>query len=666
MITIKDLKRTNTAILENAYEVGYNKKNNVLDTASFNMPSDDVKNEKIKSMHYAEIIDDDTDEYIGLYRILPQVHSYRSTSDYRRYNLEHVLGTLLGVTMYKYHQFQNYTTREVLTRLLNMQHTKHWVLGDVEFTRYFHYSWENENLLSAILSVPKSFDVPYIWETDTTSYPWTLHLRKPKTHISTRIVDGHNLKGFTMEEDPGALYNRIYPLGSGEGVNQLDITKVNNGIPYLENVQSIAKYGLYEYTWADRRFEDAESLKKSAQALIDKWSVPKVSWTANVSDVSHITGIKADKIRKGSICQLNLEGYGPIELQVLEESKDDIFENKGDLEIVLGNKLDDLGTTQTDLERRQQINELYSQGATNILNFSYQDNCDKKRPATIPFYIDDDVVNINSIELTFRTKRFRAYSGITEGGGGVVKSTSSGGGTTRSTTSGGSVSTSTASGGSSTRTSSSAGESTRTSSSGGAVSTSTQSGGAVGTTSTGSALYNNVYSSSEMGAKGTTAHYHMIAGEHLSHSHGFSIGSHSHGFSIGNHTHTLTIPAHTHTVSIPSHTHSFEIPNHSHDVTIPNHSHEIDIPDHTHDIIHEIVEAPTSASSVGITVDGNPVPHTSTSGDRINLAKYMNKNNDGIISRGRHEITITPNALARIEADVILRVFIRSQIGGVM
>ena len=110
-------------------------------------------------------------------------------------------------------------------------------------------------------------------------------------------------------------------------------------------------------------------------------------------------------------------------------------------------------------------------------------------------------------------------------------------------------------------------------------------------------------------------------------------------------------------MNIPSHTHGFEIPNHSHDIKLP---------DHTHDIVHEIVEAPTSASSVLIKVDGNPVPHTSTSGNRINLAQYMNKNDDGTISRGRHEILITPNALARIEADVILRVFIRSQIGGVM
>ena len=133
-----------------------------------------------------------------------------------------------------------------------------------------------------------------------------------------------------------------------------------------------------------------------------------------------------------------------------------------------------------------------------------------------------------------------------------------------------------------------------------------------------------------------------------------------------NHSHTVTTPAHTHSVSIPTHTHGFEIPNHSHEVTIPNHEHEIDLPDHTHEVKHEIVEAPESASSVIITVDGNPVPHTSTSGNRINLAEYMNKNEDGTVTRGRHEILIKPDTLARIEADVILRVFIRSQIGGVM
>lgn len=665
MITIYDLERQPTAILEKAYDIGYSKEQNLLTTAQFTMLADDDKTKYIKPLHFAEMMDEESGEYIGLFRILPKTHKFSTNTNEITYELEDVRGTLFANTLFKYHQFSNFTTREVLQRLLNMQHEKHWKLGDVEFTRYFHYSFENENLLSAILSIPKVFDEPYRWETDTTNYPWTLHLRKPDIEISTRVVQGYNLQGFTMEENPNAIWNRVYALGAGEGVNQLTIESVNNGVPYVEDVESINKLGLYETTWVDRRFTDAESLKNSAKGLLEKWSQPIISWQTNVADLSKLTGIKADKIREGKMCRITLENYGNIEFMVIKEEKSDIKGDYTSINIELGNAISDLGTTQTDLERRQQINELYSQGATNILNFTYQDNADAKTPATIPFYVDDDVVNINTCELTFDTKRFRTYSGITEGGGGVVKSTSSGGsvtesttsggGTTRSTTSGGSVSKSTASGGSTTQTSTVNGQSTQTSSAGGNhthVMFQTTGSVPIGEFGVGATAAGNV----GIG---------LISGP--SSSNVSTLGG------SGNHVHNVSTPAHSHNVSVPSHTHGFEIPNHSHDVTIPNHSHsvtipnhthEIDLPDHTHDVKHEILELSTLPSSVEIFVDDNRVPHTSIRADRLNIVDYLRKDTSGRIHRGQHEIEIKPNGLARIEANLILRVFIQSQLGG--
>ena len=635
MITILDLDRKPTAILEAVTQIGYVKKINTLSRASFTIPSKNDKVKHIKPMHYADIHDDETDEHIGLFRILPKTRKSNTLEDTTSYSVEHVLGTLLSSTMFKYHQMEGFTTRQVIQKILDMQNVKHWVLGDVEFTRYFHYSWENENLLSALFSVPKPFDEEYVWETDTKQYPWKLHLRKPKTTVSSRVIESYNLKGFTVEENPNAMYNRIYPLGSGEGVNQVDIKSVNGGIPYLENPSSIAIYGRHDTVWADRRFEDAQSLKDSAKALLDSWSVPTINWDVNVMDVSKLTGISADKIRQGMICRISIDGMSPVDLKVIEESKDDLLNKTMDLSVVLGNSKDSLNTTYTDLERRQQINELYSQGATNILNFSYQDNCDNTRPATIPFYIDNDVVNVNAVELNFRTKPFRAYSGTTK----------SGGSSTQTSTSGGSVSKSTSSGGSSTKTSTSAGESTRTS------------------TSNGLHNHNATMLSGDLGAyTGTPRLRTMIFGGPggfkelavLTPDTVYDTGMFQTYSSNGEHTHNVTTPAHTHSVDIPAHTHGFEI---------PNHSHSVDIPSHEHDIKHEIVEATERASNVVIKIDGNIVPHDSLTGTRIDLTSYMSKNSDGTVTRGRHEITITPDKIARIEADVILRVFIRSHLG---
>ncbi len=94
-------------------------------------------------------------------------------------------------------------------------------------------------------------------------------------------------------------------------------------------------------------------------------------------------------------------------------------------------------------------------------------------------------------------------------------------------------------------------------------------------------------------------------------------------------------------------------------VTIPGHSHAVNL---------NVVEFNTLPTSVTIKVDGNTIPGSALNRDRVDLVEYLSKT-DGTVDRGRHEISITPignpSGVARIEAYVILRVFIQSRIGGV-
>lgn len=624
MIRVLNINSETTAILENAFNISYEKEVNAIWQASFSLPLNDPKVNKVELLNYIEIWNDD--EYIGLFRVIPKLTIKNESTQEVTFNCEHVLATLLDSSLFRYHQLSNYTTKQTIEYLLNQQKHKHWKVGTIEFTRYFHYAWENENLLSALFSVPRAFDEPYMWTFDTQTYPWTLNLVKPPTVAVSRIKEGYNLIGFEVEENPMSQFNRIYPLGAGEGVNQLTIKSVNNGIPYLEDRKMNEE--IREYIWVDKRFEDAQSLKASAKALLDKFKVPIVTWKIKAAELAKITGLSIDKFKVGTVTRLQLDDYPSMDLRIMKESKTDVKGNPGDIDLEIGNIQEDLSTTQADLERRQQINELYSQGATNILNFTYQDNCDQNIPAIIPFYIDDDVVNVNTVELTFRTKRFRAYSRATHGGGAIVTSTKAGGAVVKSTSSGGGT--------------------TATSSSGGGTSRSTASGGGSTQSST---VWENL---STINIKSNQPTYED--GDHI-----HWIGIPLEAF---RHSHNVSIPSHTHNFSTPNHTHTVNIPNHTHSVEIPNHNHEIEIPNHTHAVKHEIVELDALPSRVTIKVDGNVVPHTSINGDRINLVPYMAKDSDGRITRGRHEVEILPNGLARIEADLICRVFIQSQLGG--
>lgn len=670
-----NLSREYTAILENAYDVGYENIENEIGSIEFSMPLYDTKNAMIQALQYVELTDNE-DEYIGLYRIMPSTIQKDKSNYTIKYTAMHVLGTLLDSVLFGYHELVNRTTTDVINYILGKQKTKHWVLKKCEFTRYFSYAWENENgLADALFSIPAAFDEDYIWQWNTQVYPFELSLVKPPTEPICRIQEGYNMEGFEIETDPNNLVNRVYPLGAGEGINQLNIKSVNGGKEYVEDTDSIKKYGLIEYVWVDQRFTIAQALKDNALNMLKKWSIPKVSWKVKASDLIKLTDspLDIDKLRQGTVVMINTNEYGSFNLRIKKESKSDVFGAPQELELELGNLKDDINTTMSDLGRKQQINETYSQGATNILNYSYQDNCEAAYPAEIEFYLDDDVFHVNTVELTFKTKRYRGYTKAVKGGGAKTITSEAGGKSTQTSSAGGGSVRSTSAGGSSVRSTTSGGGSYQGGSTqgGGGTSQSSAAGGdhnhtvmrylgdvgkdeTVGT----ARMYQPLGSNFRVILKSASMPGDIVtAGSSGNHSHTVNIPNHSHGFNIN-------IPAHTHNVSIPSHTHSVNIPNHTHTVQIPSHKHNVVLPEHTHPLEWGIFQASGSASSVDIIVDGTTLPKHETNQDRLNIVNYLKKTSSGKIQRGNHTIKIKPNKLARIEAQVTCRVFIQSQLGG--
>lgn len=93
MIKALNINRQTTAILQNAYSISYEKEANSIHEASFNLPLNDPKVDKVELLQYVEIIDDLTDEYIGLFRIMPKLTRKNNDANYVQFKCEHVLGT---------------------------------------------------------------------------------------------------------------------------------------------------------------------------------------------------------------------------------------------------------------------------------------------------------------------------------------------------------------------------------------------------------------------------------------------------------------------------------------------------------------------------------------------------------------------------------------------
>lgn len=601
-----DRSMNRLAYLDNAISVGYDLPLNALWAASFSLPANDPKNEYCAPFNFVEIYDGE--QRVDLFRIVG-VDFTRSDTAVTTYECEHCLATLLDDVIFQYDQIggMGIYTPQVLRYILAQQSTANWVLGECEFQRQFEYNFENSNLLAALLAVPNCFDTEYMWSWDTTVYPWQLSLLPVPTDVTAEIRYGKNLSGINRVIDSTTIANRIYPLGYGEGVNQLTIASVNNGVPYVEDIISQQEYGLKSTILVDTRYEVADNLMAYAQQVLETLKDPYISYTVSAVDLFRLRKDSFGRFMPGQKVRV-IDAVDNISLSttIVNVAKPDLRTAPGDIVVTLSNKERDVASSISDLQNRALINETYAQGATNLLVQNFADNASEDYPATFKVMIPESTVRINKVLLTVDFEPFRGYSKAISSTTIDLTTTDSGGGSTT-------------------------GQSSST--------TKTSSGTSLaawnmdpGDDSLRNAVHNHGI---EPGTLLAVVDYDLnIIGYD-----GFvASGAHEHG-------------SHNHTVNF-SHTHS-----------TPSHSHNITMPSHSHDMEFGIYEGDT-ASSAEIAVDGTVLPQV-TDYNNINIVDYLATDNSGKITRGVwHTITITPNNQSRIVAALFTQLFTNSRGGG--
>ena len=508
--------RRRVAVLENAHNVSEEQRINAVWQLRFSLPWDDPKNQFCKPFHYVR---HDGGE---LYRIMPEALNVEETGAYT-YQCEHVLATLIDNVLFGHHVVGNLGvyTEDCIRYVLDHQLVKNWVLDQCDFRRQFEYGWEQESLLSALFSIANPLPGPYLWRTDTSYYPWKLSLKRleagrPELYVRRR----HNMGTFHRDRDPQQIVTRIYPKGYGEGVNQLGIESVNGGVPYLQSPQAVVdKYGLIERVWVDRRYEDPESLKAAAQAMLDELQEPAVSYEVGFQELSSADWDRAEVGRRVRVVFPELGER--VDTFVTQVNRD--FGDVTQSSIVVANKETSIASSLADMADRQRIEQTYAQGATQLYAQALQANCDSRKGAVMDFFIPVEMRIVNKARAKIRMGPFRAYSQSTQSQEARAAVTNY------------------------------AGEQSSTSSSGGGSVTSTAGGGGV-TTDTGKSGINVEY-----GVAST-----------------FESAGHTHQYEeVQAHQHRITLYDHTHRVDVPAHQHGFSISGHAHEVTVPGHAHDI-------------------------------------------------------------------------------------------
>lgn len=615
-VNVYDMSRKKIAELQNAFTIKEEQEINKIYYLTFNLPDNDPKLSYCQPFYYFRYGESGQQ----LYRRIKKPKQ-TGTIGTETVSCEHVIATLCDNVM-----FGSFTyggtgthTREVIEWILSHQTERNWILKDCDFDYAYEYNWEQENLLNALYSIPEVFTEPYMWTFDTSVYPWRISLKRldPAGKVSYYIRSKRNLVFRSSEEDYTNICTRIYPLGYGEGINQLNIKDVNGGKPYLDAPAGmITKYGIKEKVLVDRRFENAEALKAYGQSVLNEMLQPALTQKFDVLDLYPITSNDIDRAEVGKICRLTEDDTTAFITKTIR-----ILDEPGNLQIDLSTKASDVASAIADMAERARIESVYAQGATQLYQHSKDANATPQKGMILSLYFPSEMRQINKILLRLKLNKFRSYSSTTDSTETKIESTSSGGGTVGTTGGAGDGSVSTTSGPSSRST--------------------TFSGG----------LGSDVMTS-QTGLEGNT----QYAGD--------SGGSHRHFYFHSGHSHSVSKNQFQHSHDMP-HTHDINLSwgGHTHSVSLPVHSHLVEIPGHSHKIAAGIFES-GRPTAFDIYIGGEKKASVDSSSYNDDITMWLLGSN-GLVPRNRWiDMEIRPNDNAYVVASVFIQGFVQSRGGG--
>lgn len=422
MLYVYDNKRKKIGVLENATNIICDENVNKIFFLDFDLPIDDDKNKLCQPFYFVRYT-----EQGEFYRILPG-EVVKDEMGIIHYECEHAITTLADTIMFGWHEVGNLGvyTKDSINYILHRQ--SNWRLGTCEFSNQFLYGWEQENLLAALFSIATPINTPYMWKFDTRNFPWSVNLVKlpDKNSVNSKDVAmfNKNMLHLNKNAERTSICTRLYPLGYGEGINQLTIKSVNNNVPYIQSPKAITdKYGIVEKVWTDRRYEDVNSLFETAKKMLNELQEPLISYTINVSDID---------VELGDIVRI-------IDDETNTDFKTNVIgitRNYSDdtVSITIANKTSDIAQSISNIADRQRIETTYAQGSTQIYAQSLQVNASSNDGAELNFYIPSEMINVNKVLIKIKKESFRAYSKATVSDGGTYNTTSWKGGEYSSTT----------------------------------------------------------------------------------------------------------------------------------------------------------------------------------------------------------------------------------------
>lgn len=373
MITILNNDFTVRQTIENAINESYSKTSNQIDSMSFELSNDDVKMNFITERCYVELVDSLDGEYIGLFKLMPTLTTYNDSNSTTKFTCYHVAITLTDEVVDGKLSFIKKPIKYVIGRILDQQRTKHWRVGDILINKTISYEVEDVNSLHEPLTeIMEMLPLNYVWEYDTEVYPWRLNLIRMNEKPVARVKLGYNMESFEIDADPSNIINRVYAKGTlvtpkydstGKEISRTEkiITLANvqpGGKRYIEDTDSILKYGVINYVHSGNEYYDPTDLYIDALNILYKGSIVPISWRVKALDLAKLSEdpvLDIDRFKINTVIRAETEYFGDMDLYIRSISKSNMTGEPQDVELVLdsGGKIPgvNFSTMKRDLDK---------------------------------------------------------------------------------------------------------------------------------------------------------------------------------------------------------------------------------------------------------------------------------------------------------------------------
>ena len=359
---IYDLNLRRTGELRTAEITDLKLKDTPLSCVTVTVPTKDIG-----SFGYRQFVEifDAAGKRIDLFRVTEIPKGVYSRAGTKKLKCDQVLCTLSDDITPTYMQIggNGQPLESCIRQVLACQQTARWKLGRCDFATLYEYSFASEGLLSALLKLIEPIP-DALMTTDTSSYPWTLNVVRADDTDATELRYSRNMEEISEEVLDTDFATRLYPLGYGEGVNQLNIKSVNGGTAYIDSPTQ-ALWGVVSKPYVDTTITDAATLLAQGRAALELCCNPHVSYGVTCKDISILTGEPLDAFYTGRMARIIYRDYGlTIRARVREIHYPKPITEPWNAKLTIANRSADVASVIAQLQRTSRIEQLYGQGST--------------------------------------------------------------------------------------------------------------------------------------------------------------------------------------------------------------------------------------------------------------------------------------------------------------